>query len=188
MLFKSITRNLSILTATGLLSAGLAFSEPSVSKQIELEKEGIQLIAQLEDISRSVHYNADRLDSLSKGPRVSNWSNAHHLMEIKDLVNKGLRPALARLTEIQSELKDWHQDVIDQMLVSAKALAADTNAVIIAHNDKQAMPPSLNQEYKDLIARINTHAETLVKTSDAAGDYASAHEQALQAGLQIPAH
>ncbi len=46
----------------------------------------------------------------------------------------------------------------------------------------------MNEEYKELITRINTHAEALVKTSDAAGDYAAAHRQAVEAGLKVPRH
>lgn len=188
MLFKTIARSISMLTAASLLTAGLALGGSVTSKQLELEKEGIELIAQLEDVSRDVHYNADRLGALSHGPSESRWSHGYHLTQIKDLVNKGLRPALDRLTEIQPELKDWHQDVIEQMLTSARALAADTNTAMLSHNEKTSMPPALNQEYKDLISRISGHAEDLVKTSDAAGDYASAHEQAQEAGLQLPPH
>jgi hypothetical protein len=36
-------------------------------------------------------------------------------------VNDGLRPALERLTEIQSQLQAWKQHAIDEMLASAKA-------------------------------------------------------------------
>ena len=97
-------------------------------------------------------------------------------------------PALQRLAEIQPELPAWHQDTIDQMLASAKALAADTNSAILNQNDAGAVPMSLNEEYKELVAGIDRHAETLVKTSDAAGDYAVAHRQAVEAGLKVPRH
>jgi hypothetical protein len=109
-------------------------------------------------------------------------------MEIKSLVNDGLRPALQRLTEIQSELPAWHRDTIDQMLTSAKALAADTISAILNQNDAGAPPIVMNEGYKELITGIDRHAEALVKTSDAAGDYAAAHLQAVEAGLKVPRH
>ena len=185
MFSKSISRRISMLTVGSLLFVGLAFGESVTLKQLALEKEGIQLIGQLEDVSRDVRFNADRLSSLNNGPRDSKWSQQYHLMQIKELVNGGLRPALDRLTTIQSELKDWHQDAIDKLLASAGSLAAATNSAIINHNKMGSMPPVLNQEYKDLISRINEQAEALVTISDAAGDYASAHEQAQQAGLIV---
>jgi hypothetical protein len=110
------------------------------------------------------------------------------LSQIKSLVNDGLRPALAQLTQIQPQLKGWHQDTINQMLNSAKALAADTNSAILNQDDKGTVPTMLNPEYKQLISSINEHAETLVKTADAAGDYAAAHAQAEDAGLKLPKH
>jgi hypothetical protein len=50
------------------------------------------------------------------------------------------------------------------------------------------VPSVLNAEYVELIDRIDQHAETLTKTSDAAGDYAAAHRQAIEAGLNLPSH
>jgi hypothetical protein len=44
----------------------------------------------------------------------------------------------------------------------------------------------LNPEYHALIARMYEHSESLVKTSDAAGDYAAAHQMALEVGLHLP--
>jgi hypothetical protein len=78
--------------------------------------------------------------------------------------------------------------VIDQMLNSAIALAADTNSAILNQNDAGTAPLILNAEYVELIDRINQHAETLVKTADAAGDYAGVHQQAVEAGLNVPSH
>jgi hypothetical protein len=188
MLFTSISRSISMLTIVGLLSAGFVAGEPVTDKQLELEKEGIQLIGQLEDVARDIHYNSDRLNSLTASTRAAKWTHQHHLTQIKELVNDGLQPALARLTEIQPQLKAWHQDAIEQMLSSAQALATDTNSAILNQNDRGSVPTVLNPEYKELITRINDHAETLVKTSDAAGDYASAHAQAEEAGLTLPKH
>jgi len=169
-----------------LLAAGLVAAEPVTIKQLALEKESVKLIGQMEEVARDIHYNADRLSSLSVPARTTQWSHSHHLIQIKELVNQGLKPALARLTEIQPELKGWQQDTIDQMLASAKALAADTNSAILTHNESRSLPLGLNAEYRGLISRMNEHARTLVKTSDAAGTYAAAHEQAEQAGLRVP--
>ena len=186
MMFKSISRSISLLAIAGLLTAGFAAAEPSKAQRLEVQKEGIELIGQLEDVARDVHFNADRLNSL--GHTSSKFSRQHHLMQIRELVNDGLQPALKRLTEIQPELKEWHRDVIDKMLASAKALAADTNAAILNQNEKGTVPTAINPEYKQMVSRIAEHAETLIKTSDAAANYATAHQQAEEAGLKLPRH
>jgi hypothetical protein len=188
MLSRSITRSVSMLAVLGLLSAGLVAGATTAVKQLEMGKEGIELIAQVEDVARDVRYNADRLSSLLGSTQISRWTHHHHLTQIKSLVNEGIRPALQRLTEIQPQLAAWHQDVIDQMLNSAIALAADTNSAILNQNDAGTAPLILNAEYVELIDRINQHAETLVKTADAAGDYAAVHRQAIEAGLNVPTH
>jgi hypothetical protein len=186
MKFKSVTKSISLLTMASLLSAGLAAAEAVTSKQLALERESVRLIGQMEEVARDIHYNADRLSSLTVPARTTRWSHSHHLTQIKELVNHGLKPALARLTEIQPELKGWQQDTIDQMLTSAQALAADTNSAILTHNEVNTLPLGLNSEYRDLIASMNEHAQMLVKISDAAGNYAAAHEQAEEAGLRVP--
>ena len=186
MLLTSLTRRVSILAIFGLLPT--AFASGQTTKQSEMEDEGMQLIGQLEDVSRDVHYHADRLSSFTGSALISKWTHYHHLMQIKELVNDGLRPALTRLTEIQSQLSTWHQNAIDQMLVAAKALAADTTSALLNQNDAKNLPIAMNAEYIELIAEINNHAEALVKTSDAAGDYAAAHRQAVEAGLKVPEH
>ena len=172
----------------GLLPAALVVGQTVTVQQLEIEEEGIQLINQLEDVALGVHYNTDRLDALARNPQASKWAHTHHLMEIKSLVNDGLRPAMQRLTEIQSELPAWHQDAIDRMLASAQALAADTNSAILNHNETGSLPMALNSEYKELIAGMSKQAETLVKTFDAAADYVAAHRQAVEAGLRVPGH
>src|ERR1700722_5720683 len=103
MLFTSISRNVSMLAIVGLLSVGFVAGDTVTVKQLALEKEGIQLIGQLEDVARDIHYNSDRLNSLSTATAVSKWTHHHHLTQIKELVNNGLRPALDRLTEIQPQ-------------------------------------------------------------------------------------
>jgi len=44
----------------------------------------------------------------------------------------------------------------------------------------------MNTEFRSLVTRIYQHAETLVKTSDAAGSYAAARLKAHTAGLKVP--
>jgi hypothetical protein len=178
----SITRRLSLLAVVGLLPAGLVADNNSA----QMQKEGIQLIRQVEEVARDVRYNAQRLNSFAKDIQLSKWTHYHHLEQIKGLVNDGLRPALTRLVQIQPQLPDWKQESIDRMFEAARTLAADTNSAILTKNDAGVVPPALNTEYHDLIARINEHAEILVKTSDAAGTYAAARLKADEAGVKVP--
>lgn len=69
------------------------------------------------------------------------------------------------------------------MLGSARAPAAATESAILILNEAAPLP---NSQYKELIARIYEHSGSLVSASDAAGDYAAAHRQALEAGLKMP--
>ncbi len=184
MNFATITRCVSVLAAFALLPGSLWADHHE--QQVAMEKEGVQLIRQLEEVARDVRYNADRLNSFTRNMQVSKWTHVHHLNEIKNLVNEGLQPALTRLTEIQPQMPDWKQRSIDQMLESAKALAADTNDAILTKNESGALLPAMNAEYKDLVDRIYGHAETLVKTSDAAGNYAAARLKAQEAGVKTP--
>jgi hypothetical protein len=107
-------------------------------------------------------------------------------MQIKSLVNDELRPTLDRLSEIQQDLPDWQHDTIDQMLESAKAVAAHTNSAILNMNENKNRPVALNADYREFVSQINDHADSLVKTADAAGDYAEAHQKAVDAGLTVP--
>ena len=186
MLVTSIARSISILALAGILSAASPVAEPTKAQQLEIQKEGIELIGQLEDVARDIRFNAEQLNSLSH--RSSQFTRQHHLMQIRELVNDGLQPALKRLTEIQPELKSWHQDAIDKMLASARTVAADTNSAILNQNEKASLPTPLNAEYRELVSRIAEHSEKLAKTADAAGDYASAHARAEEAGLKLPKH
>ena len=183
MNLKSITRSVSMLAAFALIPS--AFAAGVTAEQLAMEKEGIQLINQVEEVARDVRYNAGRLNSFTGSMQISKWTHVHHLDQIKSLVNDGLRPALTRLTEIQPQLPDWKQQTIDTMLESAKTLAADTNSAILAKNDAGMTPPAMNAEYKELITRIYDHAEALVKTSDAAGTYAAARLKAAEAGVKV---
>lgn len=186
MSLTSISRTVSILALAGLLLVGIATAEPTKNQKLEMQKEGIELIGQLEDVARDIHFNADRLNTLSH--RSSQFTRQHHLMQIRELVNDGLQPALKRLTEIQPELKVWHRDVIDKMLASAQDLASATNSALLNQNENGSRPVEMNPEYKQLVRNIAEHAQTLVKTSDAAGAYAAAHAKAEEAGLKLPKH
>ena len=184
MMFRSTFRNVSMLAVIGLLPS--AFAASATEEQIKMQKEGIELIRQTEEVARDVRYNAGRLNSFSTTLLTSKWTHVHHLVQIESLVNEGLRPALARLAEIQPQLPEWKQQSIDKMLEAARMLAADANLAIVAKREAGTVPPAMNTEYKASIARIYEHAEALVKTSDAAATYAIARLKADEAGVKVP--
>ena len=155
--------------------------------QVATEKEAVQMVGQVEEVARDVKYHADRLQDLSRSVDVSRWSHYHHLDGIKSLVNDGLRPALSRLSAIGTQLPGWKQDSIDRMIADAKRLADDTNSAYIAKANGGGLPPAMNDDYKRFIADVASHADALVKTSDAAHSYATAHLKASEAGLRVPA-
>ena len=188
MSFTSISRNISMLAIAGMLSAGFVVADTVTVKQLALEKEGIELIGQLEDVARDIQFSAGQLQAVNVRGHNAKWTRHHHLMQIKDLVNGGLQPAPARLTEIQPELKEWQRAAIDKMLASANTLASDANSAILNQNENGNLPPLLNPEFKELIANVTHHAEALVKTADAAGDYAVALERAEEARRRVPKH
>lgn len=72
------------------------------------------------------------------------------------------------------------------MSASAKALAANTNSAIASKNEAGSIPVFMNQEYGEFVASMHQNATALVKTSDAAGDYAEAHRRASEAGIELP--
>ena len=178
------TRRVSMLAAFALVPS--AFAAGVTVEQVEMEKEGVQLIRQVEEVARDIRYNAGGLNSFTTDMRISKWTHVHHLEQIKSLVNEGLKPAVTRLTEIQPQLPDWKQQSIDRMFESAKALAADMNDALLAKNEAGTVPPAMNAEYKGLVTKIYGHAEALVKTSDAAGTYAAARLKAHEAGVKVP--
>jgi hypothetical protein len=184
MITTTITRRVSTLAAFALVPS--AFATSVTVEQLEMEKEGVELIRQVEAVARDVRYNAGRLNSFTTDMRISKWTHVHHLDQIRSLVNEGLKPALTRLTEIQPLLPDWKQQSIDKMFESAKALAADMDDALLAKKEAGAVPPAMNAEYKALVTRIYSHSEALVKTSDAAGSYAAARLKAHQAGVKVP--
>ena len=166
MISGTITRRVSALAAFAMVPS--AFAASVTAEQLEMGKEGIQLIRQVEEVARGVRYNAGRLNSLSGNLQISRWTHAHHLEQIRSLVNDGLRPALTRLQEIQPQLPDWKQQSINKMIVSASTLAADADDAIFTKNNLGPEAPALNAEYKGLVTKIYEHAEALAKTSDAA--------------------
>lgn len=184
MKLQLLTRRVFALTTLALVPA--AFAATETEEQMRMQKEGIQLIRQMEEVARDVRYNAGRLDSFTRSMQHSKWTHYHHLQVIKELVNEGLQPALKRLQEIQPHLPEWKQESIDKMMESGKALAADTHSAFLAKNDAGIVPPALNAEYKELVTRMNSHAEELVKISDAAGNYAEARLKASEAGIKVP--
>jgi len=182
MKLLSLNHRLALVAALALAPSAFA-SDPA---QLELEKEGVQLIRQVEEVARDVRYNASRLNSFSSSLLISRWTIDHHVAQITSLVNDGLNPALRRLIEIQPQLPDWKQQSVDRLLESAKTLASDTNDAILTRNDAGPAPLAMNTEFRSLVTRIYQHAETLVKTSDAAGSYAAARLKAHTAGLKVP--
>ena len=108
------------LTAVAAQARGVMDHTP---EQIAAEKEAVQMIAQVEEVARDVTYHAERLQGLTLNFGVSRWSHYHHLDGIKELVNDGLRPALARLTAIEKQLPEWKQESVDRMIADAQRLA-----------------------------------------------------------------
>jgi hypothetical protein len=184
MSFKSIHQRVSMLAVLGLLPLALTAGE--VREPFEAQQEGKQLIGQMEGLARNIHENADRLDALARAGQVSATSHNDHLMQIRSLVNDQLQPTLSRLTEIQEDLPEWQQDAVDQIFESARGLASSTNSAILSMNENGSRHTHLNPDYSQFVSQINEHVEAMVKTADAAGDYADAHEKAVEAGLPIP--
>ena len=178
---------ISLAVMVAILPATLPAQSRITVQQAALEKESLALIDQIEDAARSVHDNTDALQMHATRNR-SHWTNYHHLTEIKELVNNGLNPALNRLSEIKSQLPEWQQHSVDMLLSSARSLANDTNSAILNIKENQGKPIVLNDEYRALLDTMNQHAEKLVRTADASGDYADALNQALEAELKVPSH
>lgn len=184
MYVRTMTRSMSMLAAFALIPS--AFADSVTAEQLELEREGVQFIRQVEEVARDVRYHAGRLNSFTSNIKTTRWTHIHHLDQIKSLVNDGLRPAMLRLDAIQPQLPGWKQQSIEKMMEAAKALAADLNDAILAKNEAGVVPPAMNAEYKSLVTRIYGHAEALVKTSDVAGNYAATQLKAHEAGVKVP--
>ena len=190
MNYETITRSVSqslakmpavMMAAMLMLPGGLLAVDAKT--QIELEKEGIELIDDLEMVAKDIRYNAGQLQTTTLDMKATKWAHLHHLSQIKDLVNDGLNPPLKRLQEIQPDLPEWKQKSIDKMLESALALAADANAAILNKRNSGVLHAALTQEYREQLATIYKHSELLVKAADIAGNYARARLKAAEAGL-----
>lgn len=186
MKLNSLAR-ISLAAMIAILPATLPAQNEVNVQQVALEKESFELIDQIEDVARSVHFNTDVL-RMHAGRNMSRWTNGHHLTEVKGLVNNGLNPALNRLTEIEPQLPAWEQHAIDKMLESAHALAGDTNSAILTLSENGSKPIVLNDEYRTFLDTMDEHAKNLASTADAAGAYADALDQALEAGLNVPSY
>ncbi|HEY4088357.1 MAG TPA: hypothetical protein VGM43_20640 [Bryobacteraceae bacterium] len=185
MIRQFITRRAPVLAAFAMLPALLPASTLS-PRQLEVQKEGVQLVAQVEESARSIHYHADHLNSLAGNMQNSRQIHKSHLTQIRESVNDRLRPALQRLVEIQAELPDWKQQSIQDMHIDAAALAAHVSGAIAEANDSTPTPPAMNREYKNFVSQVNAQAASLVKTSDAVGEYSSALLKAHDAGVAVP--
>ena len=155
-------------------------------EQIAVEKEAVEMVAQVEEVARDVGYHAGRLADLTRNFGVSRWTHDHHLDDIKALVNDGLRPALKRLTDVQAQLPEWKQESVDRMVADAMRLSEDASSAYIAKAGGTGLPLAMNDEYQRFISGVVAHAAALVKTSDAAHSYAEAHLKASEAGLSVP--
>ena len=155
-------------------------------EQIAVEKEAVEMVAQVEEAARDVGYHAGRLADLTQSFGVSRWTHYHHLDDIKALVNDGLRPALKRLTDVQAQLPEWKQESVDRMVADAMRLSEDASSAYIAKAGGTGLPLAMNDEYQRFISGVVAHAAALVKTSDAAHSYAEAHLKASEAGLSVP--
>jgi hypothetical protein len=180
-----ITRRAAGLAGFAMIPAMLLASVPS-PQQVAIQKEGIQLIRQVEESARSIRSHAAHLDSLSKNMGMSQQIHHGYLERIKSSVNDELRPALERLSAIRPELPQWKQLGIQQMMDDAALLATHANDAIREAKDGGPAPHAMNVEYKDLVSRVYTQADSLVKTSDAVRDYSSARLKAYDAGVEVP--
>ena len=155
-------------------------------EQIAVEREAVEMIAQVEEVARDVGYHAGRLADMTQHFGISRWTHYHHLDDIKALVNDGLRPALKRLNDVQAQWPEWKQESVDRMMADAMRLSEDASAAYIAKASGAGLPVAMNDEYKRFISGVVAHAAALVKTSDAAHSYAKAHLKASEAGLSVP--
>lgn len=185
MTMQIIAQRASGLAAFAMAPALLLASVPS-PQQVQLHREGIQLIGQVEESARNIRSHAAHLDSLTKNMGSSRQIHHGYLEQIKSSVNDGLRPALERLAVIQPELPQWKQQGIQQMIDKAASLATHANGAILESKGGGPVPHAMNVGYKDLVSRVYTQADSLVKTSDAVGDYSSARLKAHDAGFEVP--
>ena len=116
-----------------------------------------EAIAQLDDVARDVRHHAERLNALGASTPISNWTHTHHLLEIRTLVHAGLRPALARLTALESTPQ---AAALAQLLASARVLEADLGSA-----ELWEAPGTAD---KQIVQALLEHSETLLLLTDAA--------------------
>lgn len=169
--------------AAGLV---LTIASPSHAQDSVLEREGLQLVRQVEEVGRDVQYHTERLTRLASNPSISRWTHYHHLDEIKRLVNTGLRPALVRLTVIQGQLPAWKQKSVEAMLSAAQTLAADTTSAFMTKAENPKLDPAMNADYRHLVEQMHQHADAVVDTSERAAEFAEWHIRAVESGIPVP--
>jgi len=179
--------HIALASAVTFLPATLPAQDKVAVQQVALVNESSQLIDRIEGAARSVHFNLDALRS-NANRNLSREFNNHHLINVKESINNRLNPALNRLIEIKPQLPAWKQATVEKILVSARALAMDTNSAFMNLRENVTTPVALNAEYRSFLDTMNEHAEKLVSMSDAAGDYLDALGQALEVGLEVPEH
>jgi hypothetical protein len=177
--------HIALAAVVALMPATLPAQDKVAIQQVAIENESTQLIDTIERAARSVHRD---LDALNGNRNLSRHSNNSHLSRVKHSINNQINPALDRLLEIKPQLPAWKQATVDSIRTSARELAINTNAAIESLNDKSSAPVVLNTQYRSFLNTMNQHAQKLVDVSDAAGDYADALSQALEAGLEVPKH
>lgn len=181
------TRTAVLTSAVILVGVAAARAESDHTRQqITMEREATALVERINEIGQDVHHHGRRLVSAVENMGISSWTHYHHLDSIKALVNNDLRPALKRLTELQARLPEWKQESVERMLTAARELAADASSAYVTKAANTKVAPAMNSEYKAFVAGVTAHAESLVKTSDAAHTFAEAHVKAAEAGLSLP--
>ncbi len=184
MMTTSIMRKISLLAVFAMLPAALLAGE--AGKRTAVEKGSTGLFGEMETVARDIGAHTRHLNLYARDTQISRETHAYHIEQVKSLVNEKLQPAMARLTEMQPFLPSWERDAIDKMLAAAKALAANTNSALDSRNEAGSMPIFMNRAYGQFVASMHENARNLLKTSDAAGDYAEAHRQASEVGIELP--
>jgi hypothetical protein len=172
-------RTLTIGAALLLASAAPA---TAADPALQFKREGIALMKQLDAAGREIQDRVDRLQTLSRDEDVSRTTHYFHLERIRDTINMSVRPAILRLTAIQTELPEWKQPVVSDLLAAAQQLATHTTA---AFDDKRqrVVLPTLNADYQRRLSELSAQATAMVTRADTAATYADARLRAAAAGV-----